>query len=246
MKAARSLANLRAGRTDWYRLENKADGPSELFIYDEIGYFGVTAADLVSELKNVTGDLTVRINSPGGDVFDGIAILNALRNHDGTVTTIVDGLAASAASFIAQAGTHRIMARNSEMMIHDASGLCIGNAKDMGEMVAMLERVSDNIADVYAERSGRGSKDAWRAAMTAETWYSAQEAVAAGLADELQAKTSTGGDKPVDDWDLSIFSHKARETAPEPVILPVATTATPEPATPFNLEAFKKGLRHGA
>jgi len=244
VRTARSLASLRAGRTDWYRIENKAGG-AELYIYDEIGYFGVTAQVLVAELKNVTGDLTVHINSPGGDVFDGIAILNALRNHKGEVTTIVDGLAASAASFIAQAGSKRVMARNSELMIHDASGLCIGNSEDMSEMLALLERTSDNIADVYAERSGKGDRAAWRAAMSAETWYSAQEAVDAGLADEVDGvATKQDEDKLAASWDLSIFAHRNRTEAPAPVVLDVVPE-TPN-ATEWDMGSFLKGLLNGA
>lgn len=244
MRTVRTRASLRQGRIDWYRLENNATHETDLYIYDEIGWFGVTAQDLVNDLKSVDKNdhLTVHINSPGGDVFDGIAILNALRNHKGDVTTVVDGLAASAASFIAQAGKTRIMAKNSEMMIHDAAGMCIGNAKDMAEMVAMLERVSDNIASVYAERSQRGDKAAWRALMSAETWYSAEEAVTAGLADSIDGQAA----EPAEDWDLSVFAHASRADAPSPVAVPLATVIHPEPATPWNLEAFKRGLKHGA
>lgn len=235
VKTARTTASLRKGRNDWYRFEAKAGG-TDVYIYDEIGYFGVTAQDFVAELKDVTGDLTVHINSPGGDVFDGIAILNALRAHKGTVTTVVDGLAASAASFIAQAGQKRVMSRNSEMMIHDASGLCIGNATDMAEMVATLGRVSDNIADVYAERSGRGDRAHWRAQMTAETWFSADEAVTAGLADEVEGKA----EETSDSWDLSVFAHTNRAAAPEPVILPERAVFTfPSEMTPEQVDAFK-------
>jgi ATP-dependent Clp endopeptidase proteolytic subunit ClpP len=238
VKTTRRVADLRAGRNDWFRLDNKA-GASTLYIYDEIGFFGVTAKDLVAELKNVTGDLTVHVNSPGGDVFDGIAILNALRDHDGTVTTICDGLAASAASFIMQAGKRRVMAKNSEMMIHEASGLCVGNAKDMVELASTLDRVSDNIASVYADRSGRGDATAWRNLMSAETWFTAEEAVSMGLADEH-------GDKPdLDDftkntWDLSIFAYQSRAEAPTPAL------PTPPRASTFDVNLFKKGLRHGA
>lgn len=182
----------------------------------------------------------MHINSPGGDVFDGIAILNALRAHKGAVTTIVDGLAASAASFIAQAGAKRIVARNAELMIHDASGLCVGNAKDMAEMTTMLERVSDNIASVYAERSQRGDTASWRAAMGAETWYSAQEAVDAGLADVVDG-AQEAPDAFAASWDLSIFAHRNRTEAPAPVALEPAQPAAPT----WDMASFMKGLTHG-
>jgi ATP-dependent protease ClpP protease subunit len=96
----------------------------------------------------------------------------------------VDGVAASAASFIAMAGDSIKMAPQSMMMIHDAAGLVIGNADDMREMAALLEKTSDNIAAVYAQRA-KGTQEDWRAAMKAETWYTDQEAVDAGLADEI-------------------------------------------------------------
>lgn len=186
----------------------------------------------------------MHINSPGGDVFDGIAILNALRAHKGPVTTIVDGLAASAASFIAQAGATRIMMRNSEMMIHDASGLCIGNASDMREMLDLLERTSDNIASVYAERSGTGSVETWRAAMSAETWYSAQEAVAAGLADQMDVTEASDTEQQLAaSWDLSFFAHRNRAEAPRPAIPQITE---PPKASQWDFAAFTRGLTNGS
>jgi len=162
----------------------QADGATELLIYDEIGFWGINASDFAGVMAKVSGPLHVRVNSPGGDVFDGIAIYNMLADYPGEVTVIVDGLAASAASFIAQAGDRVRMNRGSQMMIHDASGLCIGNAAEMQAMAALLDQVSDALADIYAARSGTDA-GAWREAMRAETWYTAEQAVEAGLADEM-------------------------------------------------------------
>jgi len=169
----------------WYRIKNLASGVgnAELFIYDEIGMWGFTAADLVRELQNLEAvHIDLRINSEGGDVWDGIAIYNALCTHPASITTYIDGLAASSASFIAQAGGTVKIARNGTMMIHDASGICIGNAQDMIDMAELLDRTSDNIADIYAQRCS--TVNVWRKAMKAVSWYVGQEAVAAGLADE--------------------------------------------------------------
>jgi ATP-dependent Clp endopeptidase proteolytic subunit ClpP len=245
LKTARPIVALKKGRNDWFQFKNVSDGLTELFIYDEIGYWGVTADDLVNELKNQTAEtLTVRINSPGGNVFDGIAILNALRQYPGKVITQVDGLAASAASFIFQAGTERVVMNNSEVMIHNASGLTIGDAKDMREMADMLDRATANIASIYAERSGT-SVDQWIEAMGAETWYSADEAVAAGLAD------SVGGRKADDSeasnaFDLSIFSYSSRADAPDPTIVPIKATQpigeTEDDDFVFNPETFRKAM----
>ncbi len=165
---------------------NKKDSsPAELRIYDAIGgWFGITATEVAEALDGIAEDrdLTVRLNSPGGDVFDGTAIYNLLRSRAGQVDVVVDGLAASAASFIAQAGDSITMNRGTQMMIHDAIGFIIGNANDHREQVALLDRISDEIAGIYAARAGEKVED-WRARMLATTWYSASEAVEAGLAD---------------------------------------------------------------
>lgn len=169
----------------WFSIKNLSNEATELYIYDEISSYGVTAADFVAALNAVNASrITLRINSPGGDVFDGLAILNALRAHPANVDVIVDGIAASAASFIAMAGNTVLMSQQSMMMIHDGSGFVIGNAKDMREMADLLDKTSDNIAAVYAKRTGK-SKEEWRDAMLAETWYSDEEAVRAGLADGI-------------------------------------------------------------
>ncbi len=134
----------------WYKIGNAAaSGPTQVNIFDEISWWGISAQEFCDELAGIEGDLEVHINSPGGDAFDGITIYNALASR-GNVTTVVDGLAASAASVIAMAGTERVMSPGSMMMIHDALALCIGNAADMRDTAVLLDKVSDNIASVYA------------------------------------------------------------------------------------------------
>lgn len=166
----------------WYRIQNQGSR-AKVYIYDMIGEWGVTAQDFVNELNGVKAPhIDLHMNTQGGQVFDGIAIYTALLNHPAEVTVYVDALAASAGSFIAQAGSKRVMARNARMMIHDAHGLCIGNADDARDMAKMLDDMSDNIASIYAERAGQDVRH-WRKAMRAETWYSAEDAVEAGLAD---------------------------------------------------------------
>jgi ATP-dependent protease ClpP protease subunit len=243
----RRLQNLRAARgaaptagrgqqpaaRNWYRIVDLVDAPdtAAIYLYEEIGYWGVTAQDFVRDLMGLrVSNIIVHINSPGGDVFDGLAIFHALRDHPANVEVRVDGLAASAASFIAMAGDTVVCQRNAQMMIHDASGICIGNASDMQEMVDLLDRCSDNIADIYAQRAG-GTTAQWRAAMQAETWYTGLEAVAAGLADstadpgeetgEETAVVPGEDDEALDElmnrsWDLSIYTYAGRAKAPEP------------------------------
>jgi len=202
---------LEAGRP-WFRVVNEADGdgPVRVDVYDEIGGSfwsdGVSASDFVAQVAAIPMNRAIEchVNSPGGDVFDGLAIYNALANRPGPVTTVVDGLAASAASFIAQAGKTRLLSPGSMMMIHDASGLCIGNQADMGEMAELLGTVSDNIAEIYSAHGHRPAS-AFRDAMRAETWYKAQDAVDAGLADRLAERPAPEGAS--NRFDLSLFAR---------------------------------------
>lgn len=211
---------------DWYRVVNHStdstvpEDTTKVYIYDEIGYWGVTASDFVEEFMQITTPkIHVHINSPGGQMFDGLAIYNALKSHPSEVTAIVDALAASAASFIAMGGDKILAARNSTMMIHDASGLVYGNAQDMHQMADLLDKMSNNIADIYSQRAG-GTPEEWRAMMQAETWYTGQEAVDAKLVDALvePEDTGSGGDTSGAEnrWDLSIFNYAGRAFAPSP------------------------------
>lgn len=215
-------------RRDWYRITNQGPTePADVYIYDEISsYWGIGAAEFIAELSAVKApQITLHLNSPGGDVFDGIAIMEGLRNHPATITVKIDALAASIASVIAMAGDRIVVGRNAQMMVHDASGGCWGNADDMAQMHRMLDRTSDIIAGAYADRAG-GDATAWRATMKAETWYSAQQAVDAGLADEvaaLPAREEQAALAAVARWDLDRFQH------PEPALALVARATTVPP-----------------
>ena len=191
-----------AGRREWYRIEAKAEEEADVFIYDEIGWWGLTAADFVRDLQAIkTAKINLHLNTPGGDLFDGIAIHNALRRHSATVHVVVDSLAASIGSVIAMAGDSVTMARHSTLMIHDPYTIALGDAAEMRKTAEVLDQLGDAIADVYAERAG-GSVHEWRDRMMAESWYSDREAVAAGLADQVE------GDAAVENhFDLSAFKH---------------------------------------
>lgn len=158
---------------------------SEIVMYGGVGW-EITAQDVLANLNDVDGDVTVRVNSTGGDAFEGVAIMNALRSHTGQVTVIVEGLAASAASVIAVGGADRLVMRpGSELMIHDAWSFADGNAADLEKLAADLERTSQSMAEIYAEKAGT-APDVMRQMMRDETWFSAQEAVDAGLADAVE------------------------------------------------------------
>jgi len=151
-------------------------------------FWGMSAKELAASLDALPSHIEtieLLINSPGGDAFDGVAMVNVLRAHQARTVAVVQGLAASAASFIAAAADELIMAPNSSLMIHDAWGICIGNADDMLSMGTVLDQLSDNIADIYATKAGKPVED-FRSLMKAETWFTATEAVEAGLADSVQ------------------------------------------------------------
>ncbi|MGW5616271.1 head maturation protease, ClpP-related [Streptomyces sp. NPDC003877] len=195
----------------WYRFKNVASDEAELFLYDEIGGWGTLAEDFIAELKAVTSPkLRVRVSSPGGSVFEGVAVANALRAHSAEVTVQVDSIAASIASVIAMAGDRVVMQPQAMLMVHDASGLCMGNAQDMADMAALLDKISGNIADAYVAKAG-GDRDDWRQVMKAETWFTAEEAIAAGLADEVlpqRGKPETAEDEPtMRQFDLTAYGY---------------------------------------
>lgn len=202
----------------WYRMEAAASGTvADVYIYDMIdSWWGINAASFVRDLEALDVEtINLRVNSPGGSVYDGVAIMNALRRHPANVIATVDGLAASAASFIIQAADEVIMGRGTELMIHEASNICWGNAADMLVEAGHLDRVSGTIAGIYAERAG-GTAAEWRAAMQAETWYSADEAVKAGLADRVDGKDPAPD--ATNRFDLTVFAHAGRRNAPAPAV----------------------------
>lgn len=234
----------------WYKITNIGQNAAEIWVYAEIGMWGITAEGLVSELAALNvADITVHLNSPGGDVFDGIAIMNALRDHPAYVTVKVDALAASIASVIAQAGNKIIMGRNSTMMIHNASGYAQGEAEDLEKMATLLRSTTENIANVYTERAGGKAKD-WLAAMKEETWYTADEAVAAGLADEVAPMpTEREAHQQAAKFDLSVYNHapiiEPDVELDELAILPFRTVAQAEEdadTIAWDPDAFKNAM----
>ena len=175
--------------SDWYKIRMSAPRTADIDILADIGgwWDGVDAATMVRDIRDLDADeIRLNINSGGGSVFDAVAILNALRQHPAKVVANVLGLAASAASFIACGVDETTMAANSTMMIHGGSGVAIGNAKDMHDMADLLDKLNANIASVYAAKAG-GTTESWLETMLAETWYTADEAVEAGLADRVVA-----------------------------------------------------------
>lgn len=178
----RNYARSQPGQ-QWFKIVNQAAGPTQVMIYDEIGFFGVSAADFNGQLDSIDGPVDVYINSPGGEIFDGISIYNQLLRH-ADVSVYIDGIAASAASFIAMAASPGKlgMARTAKMMIHNGQAFAAGDAAELRKMAAVLDAETANIASIYADRTGRPASD-FLAMMDTETWLSATEACAEGLAD---------------------------------------------------------------
>jgi ATP-dependent protease ClpP protease subunit len=214
----------------WYEVTRLAAGDrATIRIFGEIGQSwwnddAVSAAQFAKDLDDVgnVSTLDLHLNSPGGDAFDGITIMNSLRDHPARVVVHVDGLAASAASIIAMAGDEVVMGRGAQLMIHDAATWAGGFASDLRKVAEDLDHLSNSMADVYAEHAG-GTAAEWRTVMQAETWFNGQEAVEAGLADSVTARE---GDAAASDEEVAAmlrrspvaasYKFKGRANAPAP------------------------------
>ncbi|SFB52366.1 ATP-dependent protease ClpP, protease subunit [Rhizobium sp. NFR07] len=184
------------------KFEAKAESSGTVIhLYDEIGYWGVNARSFRSQLSQVSGDITLRINSPGGDVFDGISIYNDLLAYDGKVKVEVVGLAASIASIIAMAGDEIVIADNAMFMIHNAWTIGVGNRHDLSDVATVLGKIDDALARTYAARTTTGIR-AIKQMMDDETWLTAREAKDAGFATSIGLTA-----EPQAKFDLSVFGH---------------------------------------
>jgi len=168
---------------NWYKITNASgSGPTRVSIYGEIGFYGVSAQDMCDQLDSVDGPIEIFINSVGGEIFEGLAIYNYLLRRQPSM--FVDGLAASAASFIAQAAAPGKLgiAKTGRMMIHNGQALAAGDARELREMAELLDKETRNIATIYADRTGEPA-DHWLEMMDKTSWLDAPEAVGCGLAD---------------------------------------------------------------
>lgn len=209
--ANRSNGRERTGasrRKPWSMKRTGSTG--EILIYDDIDppwmaeMLGTTSAKSFDADLKALGDverLDVRINSPGGSVFEGVAIYNQLKRHKARVAVQIDGLAASIASVIAMAGEEIGIAANAMIMIHNPWGSAVGEAADMRKMADSLDKVRDTILGTYAERSGASESDLAEM-MDAETWLTAEEAFAVGLVDSIGPEVNISAK-----FDLTGFRH---------------------------------------
>lgn len=184
---AMATSATKTNNQSWYSIKAKANDTAEISIYDEIGFWGVSAASFAQDLKDCGNNLkqiNLHIHSPGGDVFDGIAIYNLLKNHPANVTVYIDGLAASMASVIAMAGNEVIMPENAMMMIHKPWGIQGGDAEDMRKYADLLDKVENTLIPAYANKTGKTPEELAEM-LSAETWLNGKECVEQGFADKL-------------------------------------------------------------
>ena len=212
----------------WYSIQAAAKAnTADIYIYDEIGYWGITAADFAKDLK-AQGDVTeihLHINSPGGSVYDGTAIYNLLKNHKAHVTVHIDGLAASMGSVIAMAGDTIIMPENALMMIHNPWGGAIGDAEEMRKMADLLDKIKASLMTVYTSRTGLSEEEV-SAIMDAETWYTGTEAQAAGFADTLTPSMDLAASARFDFTKLG-YNHTPKQLNRQPNQTPSGSAANP-------------------
>lgn len=187
-----------------FSVENSAED-AHIYLYDSIGkgwFGGIGSKDIIDALAGIDQkSVHMHINSPGGDVFEGLAIANAMRDSDHRITVHVDALAASIASIIAIAGDYVRMADNAFMMIHDPFTFAAGNAGDLRKTADLLDKVKGTLANEYTKRTSL-PRDQIDQMMSDETWFTAKEAKDNGLIDAIDHETK---DAPVDAFDLTVF-----------------------------------------
>ena len=232
---------------NWYSICALNEG-AEISIYDEIGAYGVSAKAFLADLGELPdkAPLTLRLNSPGGSVFDAVAIYNALTRHAGNVTVSIDGIAASAASYIAMAGDEIIMPENAFLMIHDPSGMVMGTAADMRAMAEALDKIGASLLRGYAAKSGKAEKDIAKL-MAKETWLDAAEALDMGFADTMAEPV-----KMAASFDVSRFQNtppeivEAVKAKDEPTVVEIDPEPGSAPAAKANPDPDPAAIRSEA
>ncbi|MBO2684985.1 ClpP-like prohead protease/major capsid protein fusion protein [Shewanella algae] len=211
----------------WYSLKAAANGEAELMIYDEIGGWGITAKQFARDLKDLgkITQLTARIHSPGGDVFEGMAIYNILKNYPAHKVAHIDGLAASMASVIAMAFDEVVMPENAMMMVHKPWGGTMGDADDMRKYADLLDKVEGNLVGAYRDKTGM-TDEQLHALLAEETWLTGREAVEKGFADTLTEPLAMAA---------SLQSNRMKDYANMPKALQILLAPQANSANPQNV-----------
>ena len=193
-------------KNNWYNIQNKAGETADVYIFEEIGMYGVTAQDFISEIKDLKDKpINLRINSLGGDVFNGMAIYNVIKKRESKTTVYVEGIAASIATIIALGADEVIMSENSLFMIHNAWGGTMGNSKDMRKSADTLDKISNELTEIYVKKTGLAYNRVTEM-MDEETWLSAEEAYELGFVD-----TISDAIKVAAKYDVSKFKNITNE-----------------------------------
>lgn len=213
--------------TPWFEVRNQTADSADIYLYDVISPYlpDSNAKDVVGKLTAMATipQLNVHINSPGGSVFDGVAIYQALKNHPGTVTTFIDGIAASIASLIAMAGDQVLIGKHAMIMIHNPSGEAYGEATEMRKVADILDQIKTSLVSAYTGKTGKKDQTI-SDMMDAETWFTAEEAMAAKLADGLIANPM----KAVAQFDFKDFGYAhAPISEPPAKVEPIVSKAVP-------------------
>jgi ATP-dependent Clp endopeptidase proteolytic subunit ClpP len=170
---------------EWYKIKNNASETSDVYLFNDIGTFGITAQSFIDEIKEYDNkELNIHINSLGGEVFEGMAIYSIIQRRKAKTTVYIEGIAASIASVIALAADEVIMSENSLLMIHNAWGGTQGDARDMRKQADVLDKITNEIAEVYVKKTNI-PYDKVIEMMNEETWLTAKEAVALGFVNSI-------------------------------------------------------------
>ena len=190
----------------WYNIQNKAGKPADVYIFDEIGTYGITAQEFITDIKDLKDTpINLRINSLGGDVFDGMAMYNVIKRREAKTTVYIEGIAASIATIISLGADEVVMAENSLFMIHNAWGGTMGEAKDMRKTAETLEKITGELTDIYRKKTGL-SYDALAEMMDEETWLNANEALEMGFIDTISDSIKVAAK-----YDVSKFKNITQE-----------------------------------
>jgi len=191
----------------WYTIVGKGANVADITIYEEIGYWGVSAKSFMTDMKAIKDAkiINLYLNSPGGSVMDGTAIYNILKNHDARVVVHIDGAAFSMGSLIAMAGDHINMAANGLMMVHNPQGGGFGESDDLRKTADVIDKMKDNMAATYAARTGI-DLETIDGLMNDETWMNAEEALDFGFIDEITGEVDVAASFDLNKFD-NVPSH---------------------------------------
>jgi ATP-dependent Clp endopeptidase proteolytic subunit ClpP len=194
-------------KQSWYSISaKKTEQYADVYLYDEVGSYGVSAKEFVNDIKLLKGkDIYLHVNCVGGEVFDGMAIYNTLKKYKGKVVAYIEGIAASMGSIIPLAADEIIMSENSLYMIHNAWGGAMGEASDMRKTANLLDKLSSEIANIYSKKTGLPMSQL-EEMMDEETWFNSEEALQYGFIDRVSDAVMVAAK-----YDMSKFKNKTQK-----------------------------------